>query len=459
MNKLSIFIFTRDLRLDDNIGLIKALGESSKVIPIFIFNKTQIDDKLNKYKSDNSVQFMCESLIDLDKQLKNVGSKLFMFYGDNKTIIRRLLESTKSDAVYITQDYSPFAKQRENDFKNICKECDVKFNFSEGHMLTGVSKVLKGDNTPYVKFTPYYNVAKNIKIGVVEKNKHKNYVSDKYKIEYEYKKDLKKFYKENDEIIVRGGREKAVQILKSLHDFKNYNIDRDVPSHNTTLLSAYLKFGCISVRELYHTTKKNLASTNKLVIQLYWRDFYMQVLYHHPRVINGPMKENYVIKWENKKSWFKKWCEGKTGIPMVDAGMRQMNKIGWMHNRSRMIVSNFLIKILRIDWRWGEKYFARKLVDYDVANNNGGWQWGSSTGTDSQPYFRVFNPFRQSEKFDHDCEYIKKWIPELKNVPQKDIHNWIEKYKTYENIYIKPIVTDLNEEFKKTLKIYKDAHN
>ena len=455
--KLSLFIFTRDLRLEDNTGLIEALKSSEKVIPVFIFNPSQISEE-NTYKSDNCVQFMIECLDELNSELKSKSSKLFYFYGDNKKVISKIIKETEIEAIYINQDYTPFAKKRESEIEKLCNKNNINFFKSEDHMLTGVDAVRKLDGGLYSVFTPYYRAGMKLKKREPVKNNYKNYVSKSFKIAGEYKKSIHNFYKPNDNILVRGGRNNALKILSKISDYKNYNKDREIPSiKGTTYLSAYLKFNVVSVREVYSKLKEKLGPSNKLLTQMYWRDFYMQIMYHH-NVIKHPFRTKYEdMKWDNNPTYIKKWKEGNTGIPIIDAAMRQMNECGWMHNRCRMIVSNFFVKIMRCDWMIGEKYFAQKLVDYDPANNNGGWQWSASTGTDSQPYFRVFSPWRQAENYDPECVYIKKYVPELKDVDNKIILKWDEKYKDKEiNIdYPKPMIEDLGAEFKKTLKLYK----
>jgi deoxyribodipyrimidine photo-lyase len=458
----SIFIFTRDLRLNDNLPLIEALKQNKYVLPIFIFNPNQITDK-NTYKSNNSVQFMIECLEELDKELKQKGSRLFYFYGETYDVLKKIIKHSDKyeiNSIYISMDYTPFAKKREKDIQSLCKEEEIDCFIIENHMLTGFDKVKKDDGTFYKKFTPYYNSARKIHIDEPIKNNYKNYIKKSNHFDFEYDKDIHKFYEKNDDILVRGGRTFALRILKDIKKFKNYNTDREVPSlHGTTFLSTYLKFNVVSIREVYHYFHKNLSQNNKLLTQLYWRDFYMQIMYYL-----SPVKSNrkYDIKWENNPQWIKKWKNGETGIPIIDAAMNQMNTTGWMHNRCRMIVSNFFIKIMRCDWTIGEKYFAQMLVDYDFCNNSGGWNWSASAfsafdfSLDSQPYFRVFNPWRQAETYDKDCTYIKKWLPQLKDVPAKDILKWNEKHQDYKDIdYPKPIIDDIQAEFKKTLKLIK----
>ena len=453
----SLFIFTRDLRLEDNTGLIEALKNSKRVIPIFVFIPEQIDKKKNSYFSNFCVQFMIQSLKELDSSLKKKGSQLHYFYSHYDKVIKAINSEKSIDAVYINEDYTPFAKKRQHLIETTCNHLEIDFILTEDHMFTGKDKVQKDNGTFYLIFTPYMRKAMTIKKEPVHKNSYSNYLKS-YKFKKETKRKVDSFYEYNEDALVEGGRKNALKILKNVNKFKKYNTEREVPSlHGTTYLSAYIKFGCISIREMAKAFEK-LGKSNKLNTQLYWRDFYMQIMDKH-KVLKTPLRKEYHIKWENDATKIKKWKEGKTGIPIVDAAMRQMLKTGWMHNRCRMIVSNFLIKILRCDWIIGEKFFAQNLIDYDPANNNGGWQWSASTGTDSQPYYRMFNPWRQQEKYDPDCTYIKEYVPELKDVPAKDILKWDTKYVDYKHIkYSKPIVMDIQKEVKKTLKLYKNKY-
>jgi deoxyribodipyrimidine photo-lyase len=457
MKTISIFIFTRDLRLHDNTTLLKALKESKIVIPIFIFNPIQINNT-NKYKSNNCVQFMCECLDELNLELEKNGSRLYFFYDSPENVISSLLKTNNDiKSVYINMDYSPFAKKRDNAIEKVCKKYNANFFSYEDYLLTGKDEVVNGSNEPYVKFTPFYKKAIKIKVGEPNNSNPKNYIDKKIKFNSEFIKNYHNFYEPNENIAVRGGRSLALKILKNITKYKKYNTERDYPNKNgTTQLSAYLKFNVVSIREVYDTLKKKLGIANKLITQLYWRDFYMIILNHHPHILQGKsLKPKYDnIKWSNNKKWFKMWCEGKMGIPIADAGMKQMNETGFMHNRCRMIVASILIKNMQIDWRFGEKYFATKLVDYDPANNNGGWTWCSGSGADSQPYFRVFSPARQTESFDKECEYIKKWIPELKDVPAKDIINWETAYKKYPKVKYPAPIINFAESREAGLKMY-----
>lgn len=456
MYNTSIFIFRRDLRLVDNIGLMKALKESKTVIPIFIFTPTQLTKK-NKYKSDNCVQFMMESLDELDKALRKKNSRLFYFYNEPHIILDKLIKKLKVNAVYFNNDYTLYSHKRDKKIINVCKKNKTMIHISEDILLIPVGKVRSTTDNIYTKFTPYFNKAKKELILKPQLNKYSNYYKKYNEIQGEYKGTKTKFYTPNPNINTRGGRSISLKILKSINKFKKYNSLRDTPSINTTHLSSYIKFGCVSIREVYHMFKKHLGTRNELIKQLYWRDFYHNISHYYPHIYTnyGSLKSKYDnIKWDNNTSYFTKWKKGETGYPIVDAAMRQLNTIGFMHNRCRMIVASFLIKTLLINWKKGEKYFAQQLVDYDPANNSGGWQWASGSGADSQPYFRMFNPWLQSLKHDKDCIYIKKWIPELQSVPNKHIHHWYKYHKTYKGIYIKPIV-DYKKQKKKALGMYK----
>jgi deoxyribodipyrimidine photo-lyase len=282
-------------------------------------------------------------------------------------------------------------------------------------------------------------------------------VNASYNFDYE-KKHTKLITYDEDSLLV-GGRTSALERLKQVKHFKEYDSTRNDLTQNTTMLSAYLKYGCVSVREVYSVMLKQFSKSHPLIRQLVWRDFYIHLLDAFPRVLKGKsLKEKYdAIKWENNRSLFNAWKRGETGYPIVDANMRMLNKVGYMHNRGRLIVASFLVKTLLVDWRWGEKYFAQQLIDYDPAANNGNWQWVSGSGADSQPYFRIFNPWSQSAKHDVDAEFIKEWIPELETVEPKHIHQWDkwcedERYKGIK--YPDPIV-DYSAMRNKTLALYK----
>ena len=403
--EINIFLFRRDLRIDDNLAL-NALVKSAAgkhIYPMFIFNPKQIYAKNNQYFSNNAVQFMIESLEDLEKQVY-----MNYFEGDDLKVLEGLARRYKIRSLGFNKDYTPFAIKRDEVIIDWCKKHDIDVVVDEDYTLFKMGTIVNGSKKPYQVFTPFYRTCMKLK-GKIDKPVKCG--------RFDSVKDIKGFNKhryfiENTEIMVNGGRKEALARLKN--SMKAYAKARDYPSlDGTTKLSAYIKFGCVSIREVYWNYNGNKSLQRELI----WREFYANIMYHFPHIIGNSFKKKYdSIRWSNNKKWFKAWCEGRTGYALVDAGMRQLNKTGWMHNRVRMIVAMFLTKDLLIDWRWGEKYFATKLVDYDPASNNGGWQWSASTGTDAQPYFRIFSPDLQIKKWDKDYEYIKKWNPGYQDV-------------------------------------------
>ena len=460
MYKKSIFIFRRDLRLYDNIGLIDALSASNEVIPIFIFTPEQLVN--NKYKSDNAVQFMMESLEDLNKDLNKKKSRLHLFYGSPDDVISKLIKKYDINAVFANMDYTPYSSLRDNSIKKICEHNKIEFIIHEDALLHPVRTIKNGSGNVYTKFTPYFRSASKVKPDKPKKITKNNFMRKGVKLDNEYTKDIHSFYTFNENIAVRGGRKYGLDIIKNIKRFKNYNKVRNDLSGSTTKLSAYIRFGCLSIREIYYKIRQVLGTKNDLIKQLFWRDFYYNVAYEYPHTV-APKKQSLKakydkIKWNYDKKNLNKWKEGKTGFPVVDAAMRELNKTGFMHNRGRLIVSSFLVKILRIDWREGDKYFSQKLVDHDSIVNTSNWQWAAGSGSDSQPFFRIFNPWLQGEHYDEKCEYIKKWIPELNNsVPVEDIHKWYETYAKHEHTkYPKPMC-DYTENKELALKMYKKA--
>ena len=460
MYNKSIFIFRRDLRLKDNLGLIEALNNSKNVITIFIFTPEQIDK--NSFKSDNAIQFMVESLTELQKKIKKKNGELYFFYGKQDVVIKKILKDNSIDAIYFNKDWTPYAMKRDESINKICKKNKIDCIQTEDYTLLPINKLLNQNGEVYKVYGAFYRNAK--KFNVPKPKKITDYKFSKLKkgdnIQLKF---IDKFYKKNENILVKGGRKKALKILKKVKSFDEYSTKRNELDYETTHLSAYTKFGCVSIREVYHKMKKNLKPENQLFNQLFWKEFYVYISKYIPHVLKGKsMKLKYdKIKWNTNNTIFKKWCEGKTGFPIVDAGMRELNETGYMHNRSRLITSGFLVKLALIDWKKGEKYFATKLTDYDPAQNNGGWQWSSGSGADSQPYFRIMSPISQSTKFDPDGSYIKMWIPELKNVEPKHLHDW-EKFNNLYNLkeidYVKPCL-DYKNARKRTMEIYKKYLN
>lgn len=452
-----LFIFRRDLRIIDNNGLNLINSQCKNVYTIFIFTPEQVTNK-NKYKSDNAVQFMIESLKDLSKVIAKNGGRLYTFFGSNESVITECIKNWEIDIVCYNIDYSPYARERDTEIIKLCEKMEINVTYSYDYYLLEPNIVLNGSGETYQKFTPFYETALKKNIAEPSKARKMHFATSTKKSEYSITLDnaFNNFVSDaNPDILVNGGREEAIKVLKNaLKTQTNYEKTHNDLTNPTSQLSAYLKFGNVSIREVYKAFKGN----KDLIRQLFWRDFYANILLAFPRVLGHTLKPNYSkIAWNNNINWFKAWCKGETGFPIVDAGMRQLNATGYMHNRARLIVASFLIKTLLISWEKGEQYFASKLTDYDVASNNGNWQWVASTGADSQPFFRIFNPFLQAENYDKDCEYVKTWVPELKDVPIKSIFNWNTEYTNYKDInYPKPIC-DYKEQKEKALAMYKNA--
>ena len=448
-----LFIFRRDFRVIDNVGLNIANSICKRIYPIFIFTPEQVTGA-NKFKSDNAVQFMIESLQDLSSQISKMGGKLLCFYGNNNTIVSQLIKELDINVVCFNADYSPYAIEREMGIIQICDKMGIAVEYGHDYYLHPPGTIVNGQGNPYQKFTPFYNASVRKKVDSPASLRKIHFASSIKQLTNKISLDdaLIRFTKVNPNILLHGGRANAISQMKiASKNIKNYPRTHNDLSHSTSELSAYIKFGCVSIREVY----KIFRSKHDFIRQLFWRDFYANILYSFPYVLGSAMKANYnKVHWHHNSNWFKKWCDGETGYPVVDAGMRQLNKTGYMHNRARLIVSSFLVKTLLISWEEGEKYFAQKLVDYDPASNNGNWQWTAGSGADSQPYFRIFNPWEQGKNYDPNCEYIKKWIPELKDVPVKDVLNWEDTYSEYKDIkYPKPIV-DYKKQKELALKMY-----
>jgi len=455
MNKTyqkALHIFRRDLRLHDNTALIHALANADSVIPCFIFDTRQIEQ--NDYKSDNCIQFMVHSLQDLQQQLQDKKARLFFFYGIAEEIVAKLIQQENIQAVYVNRDYTPFSRERDQKIKRVCEKNNVDFHSHADALLHEPEEIHKPDGQPYTVYTHFYNKACVNPVALPKKNNQANYfTSDMTLADHSIMKKLSQ--KNNLNLFVKGGRKEATTLLRKIDTLKNYADIRNIPALNgTSTLSAHNKFGTLSIRELHAAIIHDFGAEHTLIKELYWRDFFTHIGYHFPHVFGQAFQKRYAhIQWSNNEKKFRAWCEGRTGFPIVDAGMRELNTTGYMHNRVRMITASFLVKDLHIDWRWGEKYFAQKLVDYDPAVNNGNWQWAASTGCDAQPYFRIFNPWMQQKKFDGDCLYIKKWIPELAKIPAQEIHALEKNVPLFMTNYPAPIINHA-EESKKTKLLY-----
>ena len=445
-----LFIFRRDFRIIDNNALSLLNERCKHVYTIFIFTPEQVGSK-NKYKSDNSVQFMIESLQDLAGKVSKAGGQLYTFFGHNEKVVEQCIQAFDIDVVCFNLDITPYAKERDAKIIQVCERTETYVMYDHDYYLHEPGTITNATGGEYQKFTPYYEAALKKQVDPpvgprkIRFKQSGATVSNKITLE----DALHKFTHVNPDILVHGGRDNAIKQMKSAaKNIQHYPQTHNMLTHPTSQLSAYIKFGCVSIREVY----KTFRSKRDFIRQLFWRDFYASVLYSFPHVLGHAMKPKYdKVKWHYNERWFDAWCNGKTGFPVVDAGMRQLNQTGYMHNRARLIVASFLVKTLLIDWKKGEQYFATKLTDYDPASNNLNWQWCASSAVDSQPYFRIFNPWRQTDNFDPDCEYIKQWVSELANVPAKDILNWETIWANYSNIgYTKPIC-DYNIQKEKAL--------
>ncbi len=409
-DKVIIFWFRRDLRLDDNVGLYQALQNSTPVLPIFIFDPEILE---SLPKNDARVTFIHNELEKTSNQLSgNYGSGIAQFHDRPGAVFKYLIEKFNIQAVYTNHDYEPYAKKRDKKVKDVLKEHKIPFNSFKDQVIFEKEEVLKEDGNPYVVYTPYMKRWKsnfNPSIHLVEYDTLPKLDKNLYKNKSLPKLSLKDIGFEASPIEVPDYKVSPNLIQK-------YEDTRDYPAKDkgTSRLGPHLRFGTISIRKII---KKAIEEKNEVFWnELIWREFFMQILWHYPHTLSNAFRSKYDrIKWRNNETEFEKWKTGQTGYPLVDAGMRELNSTGYMHNRVRMLVASFLCKHLLIDWRWGEAYFAEKLLDYEMASNVGNWQWAAGSGVDAAPYFRIFNPTTQIKKFDKEHKYINKWVPELQD--------------------------------------------
>ena len=447
----ALFIFRRDLRLHDNSALNLALVHSDRVLPCFIFDPRQINP--HPYQSKPALQFMLESLIDLRQEFHATGFDLALYDGLPPTVVRQVFRHFRINAVFVNRDYTPFSGIRDNELDQACQELGIDFHVVPDYLLLEPEQAVKGDGSPYKVFTAFYNNARRFPVSLPKPLERESFIiNTQQSISAETLLSSSSAFADG----LHGGRSQALELLNQLDNQTNYLTQRDYPALDaTSRLSAHLKFGTCSIREAYYAIIQHLGVDHPLLRQLYWRDFFTHIAYYFPYVFGKAFLSQYdSLVWDNDQVQFQRWCEGTTGFPVVDAGMRELNRTGFMHNRVRMIVASFLIKDLHISWRWGERYFAQHLVDYDPAVNNGNWQWAASTGCDAQPYFRIFNPWLQQQKFDPECQYIYRWIPEFKGIPATIIHHWHSKHSG--TLYPAPIL-DHSRESKITKERYKNT--
>jgi deoxyribodipyrimidine photo-lyase len=401
MKKINIFWFRRDLRLDDNTGLENALRSGLPVLLVFIFD-TNITDELPP--DDPRISFIYETIFALNSKLKKAGSSVLVLKGDPVTVWNELIVSFDINAVYLNKGYEQYDIQRDYKVEEILRKVKIPLLKFKDHVIYEESEILKSDNNPYSIFTPYKNKWLQKLSSLIPFKEISN-----EKVNHNYLKNSFNFppLKELD------FKESSIKVSPyDLSVIKTYDRFRDSPSDDkTTYMGPHLRFGTVSIRQIVNIALKE----NEIFLsELIWRDFFMQILFNFPHVVTDNFRPVYDdIQWRNNEDEFTRWCNGETGYPLVDAGMRQLNLTGYMHNRARMITAGFLCKDLLIDWRWGETYFAQKLLDYELSSNNGNWQWAAGTGCDAAPYFRIFNPYSQQIKFDRNQEYIRKWVKNL----------------------------------------------
>jgi len=407
MDKISIFWFRRDLRLHDNVALFNALKSVEKVLPIFIFD-TSILEKLPK--NDARVSFIIKELRSMNEHLKSFDASINIYHGKPIEIFESLIKKYPIASVFTNHDYEPYAIKRDQEIKELLISENINFNSFKDQVIFEKNEITKKDGNPYVVYTPYSKKW----IEAYEQINHTHYTSEDLLSQLYTQSKAKELTLEE-----LGFEETNTPIKNYIFNSRiinEYEETRNFPAlDNTSKLGPHLRFGTVSVRQMVSRAEEQENKT--FLKELIWREFFMQILWHFPHTHKDSFKPKYDrIIWRNNEDDFKKWCNGTTGYPMVDAGMRQLNNTGFMHNRVRMLVGSFLCKHLLIDWRWGEAYFAEKLHDYEMSSNVGNWQWVAGTGVDASPYFRIFNPTSQIKKFDKDFSYIKKWVPDFQEL-------------------------------------------
>ncbi|WP_295124542.1 deoxyribodipyrimidine photo-lyase [uncultured Chitinophaga sp.] len=411
----------RDLRLHDNAALYYALKAGDPVVPVFVFDSNILNDLENR--EDKRVTFIYEALEEIQTELEKLGSTLDIYFGTPQEAFEHYTTRYEVRGVYTNHDYEPYARKRDEEIRAYLGKKEITFQTYKDQVIFEKNEIVKDNGEPYSVFTPYSRRW----LDKLNDFYLKSYPVEKYKKHFHQQKPIKSptlkqmnFKETEKHFPAKSVKEEII---------RHYDQTRDFPGINgTSRLGIHLRFGTISIRELA-TTAKSLNQT--YLKELIWREFYMTILWHYPQVVENSFRKEYDgIQWRNNEQEFARWCEGQTGYPIVDAGMRELNATGFMHNRVRMVVASFLTKHLLIDWRWGEAYFAVKLLDYDLAANNGGWQWAAGCGNDAAPYFRVFNPHLQTQKFDKDLKYIRKWVPEydgLQYVQPMVVHEMARK--------------------------------
>lgn len=398
---MNIFWFRRDLRLEDNIGFQQCCA-AGETLPIFIFDEAIISELP---KNDARISFIYDTLSSINEELSKHGSGVSIYKGNPHQVFAELIKKYPIKKVFLNRDYEPYAQQRDEEVITLLKKNSIETFVFQDHVIMEPHEVLKADGNPYTVYTPY----KNVWLKVFQKKGLPTRVTTDLKNVFRFKNNFPTL----EELGFEHSSIKVKPFDISIVD--RYHQGRDYPAQDSTsYLSPHLRFGTVSIRDVIRNLNGNYGKEGIFLSELIWREFFIQIMVHFPYSLTQNFRSKYDgIKWRNNDAEFEKWCNGNTGYPIVDAGMRQLNQTGYMHNRVRMVVASFLCKHLLIDWRWGEAYFAQKLLDFELASNVGNWQWAAGTGCDAAPYFRVFNPTEQTKKFDSNLEYITKWVPEI----------------------------------------------
>jgi len=418
---IALVLFRRDLRLHDNTALLQAAQTGVPLLPLFILDPRQV--KEHPYFSRNALQILFEGLEDLNDQLQAHGGKLHLCYGEPREVIRGIVSSVAFSSLYLNRDYTPYSKTRDEEIANICQEYEVSYHSCSDLLLNDPEAIRTTTGTPYTVYGAFARRSQSYGVREPTPFAGAQFTEKELPSLFPIER-LNELLGVRRSLAVGGGRTAALAQLKVAKGLERYKEERDIPAlAGTTKLSAHHKFGTLSIREVYTEALESLGPDNQLLKELYWRDFFTHIAFHFPHIFNGAFHQKYDdLEWRMSEEDFDRWSSGTTGFPIVDAGMRELNETGFMHNRVRMITASFLVKDLHISWREGERHFARHLLDYDPSVNNGNWQWVASTGCDAQPYFRIFNPWLQQKRFDPECLYIKQWIPELSHLSAAEIH-------------------------------------
>lgn len=439
MSGIALHIFRRDLRIHDNAALAAARRSGLPVLPVFVFDPRQCQE--HPYFSAHGFAFLVSSLAELEQSVAAEGGRLRFLRGQADHVLEQLLATLPIREVHVHRDFTPFSLERDRLLQSVCAAAGVSFLSHLGLLLHAPEEVLKPDGSPYTVFTPFYKRASALPVAAPQALPDGSW----------YTQDLPAGCVpaelppvDTSRLVPVPGRAAALAVLQNIGVYHTYEQTRNVPAlaQGTTRLSAHLKFGTVSPREVHAAVALSLGPAHGLIRELYWREFFTHIAAHFPHVFRGAFYPQYdALAWRSDQQAFERWQQGLTGFPIVDAGLRELAQTGFMHNRVRMIAASFLIKDLHIDWHWGERHFARLLTDYDPAVNNGSWQWSASTGCDAAPYFRIFNPWLQQIKFDPHATYIKHWVPELAHLPTAVIHDWADPaHATPTTAYPRPML-------------------